>query len=180
MPLDIGVGVLLSLLVSHLFGFEANWQFICAGILFSLLVDVDILPFLWPTNYNHRSFFHYPLLYVPVTFVVYFIFGPVWATLFGLSVLSHFIHDTIGIGWGVAWLAPFSLRKFLFPEKRRRSALGFFMTWLPEEEKTIATEYHDPHWVKTYYLRPNPIAYVEYGTLLISFVVLVLYFSHVL
>lgn len=177
MPLDIGVGVLLSLAVSAGFGIEPSALFIVAGVVFALLPDLDILPFLWPTAYNHRSFLHYPLSWVAPVTLVYLFVGPLWGTLFLLCVTSHFIHDTIGIGWGIAWLAPFSPRKFLFPEKGRRQQHGFFMTWLPEEEKEMASEHHDPYWVKTFYFRPNPIAYVEYGVLLIAILALWLYGS---
>ncbi len=175
MPLDIGVGILLSLGVAHYFGIHASLLFIGLGILFALLPDIDILPFFWPTNYNHRSFMHYPLLYIPIALLVFYFFGTIYSTLFVLGVFSHMVHDTIGIGWGIAWLAPFSPRKFLFPEVGRRKQHGFFMTWLPQEEKVMANQYHDPTWVKTYYFTPNPIAYVEYGVLLVALGFLYMY-----
>jgi hypothetical protein len=177
MPLDIGVGALFSLLVSHLFGFHATIFFVLLGILFVLLPDVDIIPIFWRTEYDHRSFTHYPVIYIPPALLLYVLGGPVYGTLFVLCIFAHFIHDTIGIGWGVAWLWPFSKRKFLFPERSRRDQYGLFMTWLPEEEKGMAARWHDPHWIRTYYLRPNPIAYVEYGILFFSIITLIVYFK---
>lgn len=177
MPLDIASGILLSLLTAHWFGIHATLSLFAFGIGNALLPDIDnIVPFLSRVNYDHRSFFHWPLLYIPVAVIVYLMFGSLYATLFSLGILAHFIHDSIGIGWGVAWLAPFSHRKILFPEKDRRSEYGFFMTWLPEQEAAMATKYHDPDWVRTYYFRPNTLAYVEYTALLVSVLALAVYY----
>jgi LexA-binding, inner membrane-associated putative hydrolase len=176
MPLDIGVGILLSLFVAHTFGFHATLFFLLIGIFFILLPDIDIIPIFQHTDYDHRSITHYPALYILLALLVYFSAGPVYAMLFVVCIVAHFLHDTIGIGWGIAWAWPFSNRKFLFPEKGRRQEYGFFMTWFPHEEEVMAKRWHDPHWAYTYYLRPNPIAYVEYSVLLLSILVLFVYF----
>lgn len=168
MPLDIGVGILAALGVAHWFGTEPTVFLIIIGVLCALLPDIDILPVFWRTHYDHRSWLHYPLLYVPLGVLVYMVFGSMYAALFVVCVLAHLVHDTIGIGWGVAWLGPFSKRKFLFPEKGRRQRHGFFMTWTPKEEAKMAEEFHDPQWVSHYYFRPNAIAFVEYGALILA------------
>lgn len=173
MPLDIGVGIVASLGVAHWFGVESTGLFIAVGIVFALLPDIDMLPIFWRTQYDHRSWLHYPVLYVALTAAVYVFFGSVYAALFAVCTLAHLVHDTIGIGWGVAWLGPFSKRKFLFPEKGRRRRYGFFMTWTPEEEVQMAGEFHNPAWVSHYYFRPNAIAFVEYGALLLALCALV-------
>ncbi len=175
MPLDIAMGIVLSLGVAEFFNVEVTWWFIVLGIVFALVPDIDIVPWFSRTKYDHRSYSHYPIIYVPITALVWVFVGPIYAVLFGLATLAHVIHDTMGIGWGISWAWPFTKRRFLFPEKGRRVRHGFFMTWLPEAEVTMASEHHDPAWVKHYYLRPNPIAYVEYGALLFSLAILFWY-----
>lgn len=173
MPLDIGVGILLSLIVSHIFGVEPTAVFVVCGVLFALLPDIDILPPLARVSYDHRSFLHYPAVYVPFMVAIYFWAGPLWGTLFTLAIVLHFIHDTIGLGWGVAWLWPLTPRKFLFPGEERKADFGFFMTWLPEQEPALGAKYHKPNWLQEYYLRPNAVAYIEYGMLLVGILFLI-------
>jgi hypothetical protein len=176
MPLDIASGIFLSLLTAEWFGVHVSAGFIFFGILSTLLPDIDMLSFLSRIGYDHRSFFHWPLMYIPIAIAVFFVCGTTYATLFSFCILAHFIHDSIGIGWGVGWLAPFSMRKILFPEKGRRQEYGWFMTWLPDEEGAMAVKYHDPHWIRTYYFRVNKIAIIEYGALILSIFILFVYY----
>jgi hypothetical protein len=92
--------------------------------------------------------------------------------LYGLGVLAHLIHDTIGLGWGVAWLWPLSERKIIFFPVARMKTYGWFMSFTPEEELKLSYDYHNPNWLRHYYLRPNPVAYIEYGTFIIALIVL--------
>jgi hypothetical protein len=175
MPLDIGAGILLALLVAHGFGVEPIAGFIAFGIVCALLPDIDnVIPLLRRTEYDHRSFFHYPILYVPIALLIYILLGSSYFTLYALCIAAHFIHDTIGIGWGVAWLWPLSRRKFLIPEKGRRKDRGLFISWMPEEEPALAARYHNPNWLRDYYLRPTAISIIEYGFLLFAIVILML------
>lgn len=180
MPLDIGAGILISLFVSDLYGFEATPLFILLGIIFALLPDIDMLWYLLrkPTSHDHRVFTHYPLLYIPLTIFVYLIFGSIYGTLFALCIAMHLIHDTVGLGWGISWLAPFSLRKFRFlsPTGSTTGGWEFFRTWIPKEEFELVERQQDNSWVKNYYLRPNIIGFVEYGVCIGSIIVLYLYF----
>lgn len=175
MPLDIGVGILLSLGVAELFHVPATWGFILLGIACALLPDIDIVTMLFG-SWKHRTHTHYPITYVPIAFLIFILFGPLYGLLFTFGVYAHLIHDTIGIGWGIAWLWPFSSRKFLFfPDGARRKTLGTFATWTPEEEPAIKEQGSNANWVRDFYFRPNLLAYIEYGTLLVALVVLFLY-----
>ncbi|MDB5189988.1 MAG: hypothetical protein JWN49_314 [Parcubacteria group bacterium] len=175
MPLDIGVGILLSLGVAELFHVPATIGFILLGIGCALLPDVDIITMLFG-SWKHRTHTHYPITYIPVSIIIFALFGPIYGLLFTLAVYAHLIHDTIGIGWGIAWLWPFSSRKFLFfPDDARRKTLGTFATWTPEEEPAIKAEGSNSNWVRDFYFRPNFLAYIEYGTLLIALAALFLY-----
>lgn len=181
MPLDIGMGILLSLFVADYFSITATPVFILLGIFFALLPDIDIFWYWFgkpKLEHDHRSFTHFPLLYIFLTPVVYIFFGPVYGTLFALCVAMHLIHDTIGMGWGIAWFAPFSYRKFRFlSQGGHGGSWELFRTWLPHEEAALAKHQHDPQWFTTYYLRPNLIGFVEYTVFCIALAVLLFYVS---
>ena len=180
MPLDIGAGILVSLFVSNLYGFDATPIFILLGVAFALLPDIDMLWYLLrkPARHDHRVFTHYPLFYLPACFLIYIFLGPIYGTLFTLCVVMHLVHDTIGLGWGIAWLAPFSQRKFRFLSPTGSSTGGweFFRTWIPKEEFELVERQQDHAWVKHYYLRPNIIGFVEYGVLITGLTALYVYF----
>lgn len=176
MPLDIGAGILLSLFVADYFGTEPTLFFVLLGIIFALLPDIDMISYLLRKrkHHDHRSFTHYPLLYVPASIFVFIFFGSMYGILFVLCILTHLIHDTVGLGWGISWLAPFSYRKFRFlsPTGNKNGAWEFFRTWLPQDEPKLVERQDDPSWVTTYYFRPNLIGFVEYGVLAIALLIL--------
>lgn len=156
MPLDIGVGILLSLGVAEYFGVEVTPILVLCGIAAALLPDIDIIT--WPLlgKWYHRTHTHFPLTYIPVAVLAFAFLPVVYATLLTLGVLAHLIHDTVGIGHGIKWCWPFSQRSFLYLQPKEPVPAG----------RT---------WVSHYYLRPNLLAYVEYGVLLMSLTVLWLY-----
>ena len=45
-----------------------------------------------------------------------------------------------------------------------------------DEEEEIYKEYHNPHWIRDFYFRPNLVAYVEYSVFLFSLSILFLVF----
>lgn len=155
---DIGVGIFISLFASSLFETPLTPTLLALGVASALLPDIDMLWFginrlRGSRAQDHRSFTHYPLLYIPVALLLYFLFGGLVALVVALGVLTHLIHDTIGLGWGIAWLAPFSYHKYrLWP---------------------VASG--DGRWIRTHYLRLGLVAYIEYGTLLVALTFLYLY-----
>jgi LexA-binding, inner membrane-associated putative hydrolase len=178
MPLDIGVGILIALFVGHAYSVPVDTFLIFFGILCSLLPDIDILTLLFLKKWHHRAHTHFPLLYIPISLLVFFFFGSLYGTIFTLGVYAHLIHDTFGIGWGIAWFWPFSKRKYLcFPEQRRRKIIGTFVSWLPEEETVLMknTQVTNGNWVRDFYFRPNLLAYIEYGVFFISILALIHY-----
>lgn len=177
MPLDIGVGILLSLGVAEYFGIEATPLLIAFGVACALLPDIDILTIPLLGKWHHRTHTHFPIVYIPLALFAFIFLPPIYATLFTLGVYAHLIHDTFGIGWGIAWLWPFSKRKYLFfPPKDHYESPSHIATWLPEEEPALVSSRHRNNWVYHYYFRPNTLAYIEYGVLVASLIILALYF----
>ncbi len=118
MFLDIAIGIFAGIAAAVIGGDMAQlpW-FVLGGIAFALLPDVDFVVHraVWRRgahfDYMHRYLLHKPLPYVLIgTALVWWISGGsmVWCALFALTSLWHFAHDTVGVGFGVQWLWPFS------------------------------------------------------------------------
>src|ERR1043166_1457460 len=109
MFLDLGVGILAGLLLK-----EPVWL----GIIFSLLPDIDALVNLAQFKSTRFAYHHRDLLHKPMVFAVLgvglYLFNSTLGALFLLCSLAHFVHDSIGIGWGVQWLWPFNTDHFSF------------------------------------------------------------------
>jgi hypothetical protein len=182
MFLDIGAGVLFSIFIARTLDISMSLLFPIMGALFVLLPDIDMLIYWYRTRVikkpqdDHRSWTHYPVVYVPISILVYVTFGLFYGTLFTACIYFHLIHDTVWLGWGISWLWPISSRKFkCFPDKHGEISSQVLMTWTKDEEASIFTKYHNPDWVRNFYLRPNIVAYTEYSVFILSLITL--YFS---
>ncbi len=186
MFLDIGVGIFVSIFLSHIFEISLSPELVVGGILFSLMADLDVFVELAKRGKvggrvqgHHRELTHFPLTYLPIFILIYFLFGKVWSALFGLCVFLHFLHDSVGMGWGIKWLWPFSNKSYkFFSEKDGRLSANFLVSWRPQELKKIIAQYGDDHWIKNFYFKLHPIAVFEF--LVFVFSVLVLYFIKIL
>lgn len=184
MFLDIAIGIVAPLFVAHLFQFEATGGFVLFGILSSLLPDIDIIVYgfrkyvLHRKINDHRSWTHYPIVYILLSPAVFIFMSPLHGIVFLLCILFHFIHDSLWIGWGVSWFWPFSNRRYkFFPLKNGKSARQLKMTWLPREDEAIQKQLHDSHWIRDFYLRISVVSIVEYSAIIISLVFLKLYLN---
>lgn len=181
MLLDTGVGILLAILVSKLYGAPLAAKLVAGGIVFSLLPDVDVIPELLIYGnlggYEkriHREWVHYPLLYALFTLGMYFFFGAAWATLFGISALAHFIHDSVGIGWGIKWLGPFVRDNYKFFSDSDGTPSGrLLVRWTPREMAEALQRHHNPNWFRDTYLRPSVISAVEFTVFAAAVIALV-------
>ena len=184
MFLDIGVGILIAVGVSSWFHIALSPTVIFASIIFALLPDVDF----WVEFFKHKSvggtvirehreLFHFPLVFIPLTELVWFFAGSFWATLFGLGIFAHFLHDSIPtLGWGIKWFWPFSRKSYkLFAGENGRWAPRLYIAWTPEELEKTAALYGDPDWIKNFYLHITPTLITELLVLFIAMIALVLY-----
>ena len=177
MPLDIGVGILLALGVAEYFGVQASPWFVVLGIAVTLLPDIDIITLPLLGKWYHRTHTHFPIVWMPICALAFVAFDPMYAILLTLGIYAHLVHDTFGIGWGIAWLWPFSHRKYLlFPERGRQLPFNIVASWTPEEEAEFREAPRNAKWLELYYFRPNIVAYIEYGVLLAALAVLVTYY----
>lgn len=183
---DIGIGIILTLLTSELFGVDFSWGMVLFGIAASLLPDLDTLFHIKSgkvvndhRGHDHRDLWHYPLIYIPVGTIVLFFFSYPHAFLFAIASLIHFLHDSVGIGWGVQWLYPFSSRHFSFlyhyDAHRNNFPRKLIYSWHHDEVDKLSDQYGDRDWVRNIYYKWHPYAIVEFLIFVVS-IVLVIYF----
>jgi len=186
MFLDIGVGILSAILASALFRQDLTPAFLAAGIVFALLPDVDFVFHFasggdFKNAHKHRDFLHYPLLYVPLGMALAVFLGPAYALLFGICSAAHFLHDSIGMGWGIQWLYPFSRNHYNFfyhYEPRGGEIPGKTVyVWKHKEVDGLAGRHGDPDWVKNVYLRFHPYAVIELAVFAASLIILYIYIA---
>lgn len=183
MLLDISTGILISFFVTKGFGVDLTPTVLTVGIIASLFPDIDILIYLFQTKIlrqaprNHRTWTHYPSLYILPTVVIWFMLEHVYGTVIMLGLLFHFIHDTLWLGWGVKWFWPYSSRSYkMFPDRNGSITSIPLITWLPEEEKLLFQKYHNPNWIHDFYFRPTIVSITEYSVFIATLILL--YFTY--
>lgn len=159
MFLDIGVGILLAMLTSKLFSLSLTFPLIFLGVAFTLLPDIDFL--IEYANHKsvggkeireHRELMHCPLTYTLNFFLPWIIWGNAGLFLFLSATFAHFVHDSVGIGWGIKWLFPFSKKNYkLFSGKNGSFSRRLIVSWKPDELKAVVGEYGDPNWIRNCY-----------------------------
>ena len=183
MPLDIGIGIFSAIIVSKLFAVELTPLLVGLGIAFALLPDMDFLYAVARNGHGdhraiskHRDLVHYPLLYLPLGALLALPFGPAWSLLFLLASAGHFIHDSIGIGWGIPWLWPFTDKNYSFiyryspPGKKLPQRL--IHRWERGKLDQLIDEYGDPDWFRNIYVRLHPFFVAEILFFVIALVAL--------
>ncbi len=185
MPLDIGVGLLLGIVLSVLSGM--NYELCLAlGVVACLLPDLD---FIWPLlrgkySYKkaHRDGLHYPILFLPVVGAIGLLINPYVAATFVVGAFIHFLHDSIGIGWGVKWLFPFKNVSYAFLYRARLVAeknmpKKLFYSWTDAQRNSEMAKYADPHWIKHIYFQFHIYGIIEYFVLVLGIVLSIMHYQ---
>lgn len=153
------MGIVILVILSKLFSVQILPIHIVSAITFVLLPDLDMLfeavgIILKKVKFGdiHRTYTHFPLLYLPAI-VVTFILNPFTGVLFFLCIIWHFLHDSFGTAWGVQWLWPVNntYYKFFSDEKGVISG-NFVQKWTPEQNYIVAKTYGDTHWMENIYI----------------------------
>lgn len=181
MLLDIGVGILLGIAYSNLVSGFSLTLLVGFGVFAALSPDFDFIFHLskggkFQNSHRHREVLHNPLIFLPLGALITAVFSPPLAGLFVLGALSHFIHDSIGLGWGVRWLYPFVNNNYAFGYRVRtgnhaKLPRQKFYVWPNDKIDELSKEYGDPDWVKNIYLKWHPFAIFELVVFVVSLVV---------
>lgn len=175
---DLANGVFAVTAAAYLFHIDLQWWHFVIAVIISLLPDLDALPELLlhgavgkkqttselPTN--HRSFMHYPALYLIFGLALYS-WDQFWGVTFLGAVILHFLRDVLGTGWGVKLLWPVSHMNYKFTQSSvgsTHATHSFTDSEIPE----IASSQGNSNWLEDTYLRFTWISCVEYTLFIIS------------
>lgn len=184
MFLDIAIGIITSIFISNVYSIDLTTQLLISGIIFNLLPDLDAIISLLKNNekfsHYHRDLFHKPIIFIILGILIYFYLSQPLGLLFILNTLAHFVHDSIGIGWGVQWLWPFNKNHYAFfylyslPHKKIPRKLIY--CWTHKELPDVVKEYGDEDWIRNIYFKFHPYAIIEYISLILTIFILVRYY----
>lgn len=186
MFLDVAVGIFLAFITGWAFSIPVDPRWLGLGIGFALLPDIDVIPELLRRGRLggkeegiHRTWTHYPLLFPLPILAIHIFFGLPAAVLAAAGMYAHVIHDSMGEGWGIRWLAPVNFRNFkLFSRKTGEFDWGTrLVSWEPDELAATMREHGNENWVRDFYLRPTPTLFVEVLALLAALFLVLRYFD---
>ncbi|HEX9679233.1 MAG TPA: metal-dependent hydrolase [Candidatus Saccharimonadales bacterium] len=182
MLLDIGTGILWGVLFDNFSNLHSLSTFALFGAAANLAPDLDYIYHLYKggntkNDHRHREVFHKPYFLLLGAVIIGLAFDWLLAGLFVLGALTHFLHDSIGIGWGVQWLAPFSSDHFAFLYRvhtaaKPQPAKQLVYRWPNKDIDKLNRQHGDPDWFRNTYLKWHPFAVFEGLVLLIALVVL--------
>lgn len=185
MPLDIAFGIYLAIAANFILDIPLTAFTVMLLVLFTLSPDLDAVFYVIKKgkmddeHHHHRNLMHYPLIFIPLGAVlITLMFGKEYAFLFVMASFFHFIHDSIGMGWGVRWLYPFSKKNFTFFYQFdiwNKLPRKLVYSWSPDELRIMLREYANPNWVKEIYLKPHPYAIFEYVNFIVAIILLIYY-----
>lgn len=160
MPLDVGIGILLGLIFAPL---DTNTALnVTTGIIFALLPDADVLIYygskftgmgkLDKKVSDHRDLFHYPLIYIAIGLILLIVIKTNLVQIFVIGGLFHFLHDSVGTGWGIPWFYPLSNKRLKFFYQYDLHKAGqphkLVWAWSKAEQNQLIKNYGDKDWHK--------------------------------
>lgn len=171
---DAGLGSLSALFVCWIFSTEPTVAHIFFGIMFAYIPDIDWVTdkHFWKTGnvaayaanpYDHREGLHKPLLWALVISAWGVLFGGVYPFIAFVAVLLHFLHDTVGTGWGMPWFWPLTKRRFkFFATRDNELALTTpLVSWSYAELPLFITKHGRGNWKQHYYAGWTSVAVLE-------------------
>lgn len=154
MYLDVAIGLLIGLLVAVFSGEYSPWLPVF-GVVAALAPDLDFIVYLVRNKgrvdqyaHEHRDLLHKPLLFSVGGASVVMAIDPVYAIIWLLGTLWHFVHDTFDGGWGIRWAHPFSGGYFT---RAKYSPKKYFKD--KADQHATAATHGNPDWLAEDYLR---------------------------
>ncbi len=180
---DIGIGIILSVGVSKIFSVELTWFLVFLGVIFALIPDFDFILALiskcfknsFIKSYDfHREISHFPIIYLIVSLLVFLFAGKFFGFLFFFGTLCHFLHDSVGTGWGIKWFWPFSKKSYkLFSDQQGR-LFWKIAIWDEEALHETQVKFGNPNWIRDIYFRPTVVSISEFAILVVGIIVLII------
>lgn len=106
---DLSVALWVYVIISTFFYRDFDYRFLAATIIFSIGPDMDFIPYLvLRKKYNLLShhFIHFPLFWLSVAAVMYFVSSPYLSVLLVAPSITHILRDSYPTG--IKFFYPFS------------------------------------------------------------------------
>jgi membrane-bound metal-dependent hydrolase YbcI (DUF457 family) len=181
---DAGLGILVAVFVCALLDVEVTPVYLAIGLIFAYAPDCDWVldRHFWKTGlvaahagnpYDHREGLHKPLLWA-LAISGWGILAPGPVPMIALiAVMCHFLHDTVGTGWGMPWFWPLTKRRFKFfsTKQNEMTMTPFLVTWAHAELPQYIKNYGRANWKDYYYGSWTSVAIFETIVMAVGFVV---------
>lgn len=170
---DVGLGILSTFCVEWVSGYEFEILHYIVGLIVAFLPDLDafgdkeflrrgVVAAHAGNLRDHREGLHKPIVWF-VGAAILWIFSPIFGPIIFFGILVHFLHDSVGTGWGVQWLWPCTTWYKLFVTKQNHLTWKIFlMSWKQEELPGLIGRHGFSDWIEKLYLRPTIISVTEY------------------
>jgi len=179
---DAGIGLIVTSVMILWFGAPHTVWFIVWTIAWAYLPDLDGAFHFIKTGKavadlengrDHREGLHYPLLWTLFFGVIIYIFGfNIWLISAFTAMMLHFLHDMIGIGWGVQIFAPLDWGSYKLFSKKWVSAdvtLSPIVTRYSKSElREALIKYGEADWIERYFCKWTHVSLVDYGLFLVG------------
>lgn len=153
---DLALGLLCAQTLGTAMHHPVSWFGYGVAMFFALLPDADVLlqsKKEGKVTGTHKNMVHYPFVIIPsVFFLVLVCTGGslFWATLAGMCVFAHLVHDTMEQSPGIAWLAPIDLTRY-----RLRIHDGHLAFKMTHRELDFEFKVTMEEWLEREYLKPT-------------------------
>lgn len=185
MLLDIGLGIIWGIVFDMVVGDHSLGTYVWFGIFAALSPDMDFIYHLlrggtMHDDHRHREVLHQPIFLLAGLVIFGLLFSWSLGWLFVVGALGHFVHDSIGIGWGVQWFAPlktdhYTLLYRVHTADKPAPPKKLVYVWPNKDIDKLNKQYGDDDWFKNTYLKWHPFAIVELAVFVLSLVILWLY-----
>lgn len=182
MFLDIGVGLILTVLVALITNTGPSWTFLLVGLVGALWPDIDFVIWILRGNkvdhraHRHRDLLHFPCFSFPLLAVFVWVgLGWQFGILFIMTTLAHFIHDTVGHGWGIRWFYPFDNRYLCYRSIKGGPTRLYLWTWA--EQEALSAQYGNPNWLNESYSTINPPLIIELVLMVVGIVAATVWYA---
>ena len=168
---DFALGIFATWAVVKIYHREPTLWLYAAGALFAVLPDVSIIikklrfrSKAGTIDFHHKEITHHFVPVLLMSLVWGYLVSPFWASLFCMSVMLHFIHDSIGEdAYGLLWLAPFMSKRVLFLTRKGDGKFKVIAFFSEEEIQTIMKDGIAgglDYWLERYWLRPTKLSVI--------------------
>jgi hypothetical protein len=185
---DAGIGLTVSAVMISWFDAPATFLFVLWVLAWAYLPDLDGAFHFIKTGKavadlengrDHREGLHYPLIWTVLFGVLVYFFGiNIWLISAYTAIVLHFLHDMIGIGWGVQIFAPLDWGSYKLFSKKWVSAdvslLPLVTRYSRPELRKALMKYGEADWIERYFCKVTHVSIVDYSFFLIGVITIFL------